>query len=198
MPVTATCSVESQRPVGDLWPIEVDVTDADGYTASETPVVTVTLPDGSTATPTVESTTGGRYRASYPLAAAGRHVATATTTGYGTAVFTVTAVAPTVAGGMPAVADVNAYLGANSHPTEEIADALTVETAAQRAICAIPAFYPADLRGALMRRVARNLSMRLIPLAQPVGDAEAGGPAFSPYDPEINRLERPHRRLLVA
>lgn len=198
MPVTAATCTEEQRPVGDLWPIEVEVNNADGYTASETPVVTVTRPDGTTAIPAVESTAGGGYRASYPLAASGRHVATATTTAYGAAAFTVTAVAPTPAGAMPAVADVNAYLGANSWEDEQIADALAVETAAQRAICSVPAYYPADLRGALMRRVARNLGMRLIPLAQPVGDAEAGGPAFSPYDPEINRLERPHRRLLVA
>lgn len=198
MPVTATTSVEAQRPVGDVWPIEVTVTDVNGYTTSETPVVTVTKPDGTTAVVTVDNPAGSRYRAGYPLAVPGRHTATVTTSTYGAIAFAVTAVAETPAGAMPGVADFNAYAGANSHTDDAIADALATEAAAQRAVCAVPAFYPDDLRGALMRRVARNLGMRLIPLAQPVGDAEAGGPAFSPYDPEINRLERPHRRLLVA
>lgn len=197
MPVTATSSTESQRPVGDVWPIAVQVTTETGHAAGVAPVVTVTRPDGTTATPAVEESAGG-YLATYTLAAAGRHVAVASATGAGAATFVTEAVSPTSAGQMPAVADVNAYLGTHSWTDDEVADALAVERAAQAAICAVPAVYPPDLRGALMRRVARNLGMRRIPLAQPVGDAEAGGPAFSPYDPEINRLERPHKRLLVA
>lgn len=198
MPVTATSSAESQRPVGDVWPIEVQVLDLDGFRSPVTPLVTVTLPDGSTAIPAVEETTGGCWRAAYELTAAGRHVATATATDLGSAAFTVTAVSPTLAGMMPAVADVTKYLGSNSWSTDEITLALATETAAQRAICAIPAYYPDDLRGALLRRVARNLGMQRLPLAQPQGDAEGGGSVIPPYDPEINRLERPHRRLLVA
>lgn len=198
MPVTAASSVESQRPVGDLWPIVVDIRTADGFHVSETPVVTVTLPDGSTATPAVESTVGGCYRAQYALTVAGRHIASVTTTAYGAAGFVVEAVSPTQAGGMPQVADVNAYLGTNSWTNADIASALAAETASQRATCAIPAHYPDDLREALLRRVARTLGMRRAPLAQPIGDAEAGGSVIPPYDPEINRLERPHKRMLVA
>lgn len=199
MPVTARTSTESQRPLGDQWPITVEVTDDDGFTASVTPVVTVTLPDGTTATPTVEQTIGGCWRAPYTLAAAGRHLASATATGYGTAVFVATAVAATPAGSMPALADVNKYLGEHSWDDDEVAEALAAEADAQRAICAVPAYYPADLRNALLRRVSRNLAMRRIPLAIPQGDAEAGSSSvIPPYDPEINRLERPHRRLLVA
>jgi hypothetical protein len=197
MPVTATSSAESQRAVGDQWPIDVFVTDPDGWGVSVAPVVTVTRPDGTTDTPTVQAVRGC-YRALYPVADAGRHVASAAVAGYGQADFVLTAVAPTTAGAMPAVADVNAYLGANSWSDEEIADALATETAAQRTLCAVPAHYPDDLRGALLRRVARNLGMRRVPLAQPVGDAEAGSSVIPPYDPEINRLERPHKRFLVA
>lgn len=198
MPVTAFSSVESQRPVGDQWPIVVEVRDFDGFRVSETPVVTVTLPDGTTNTPAVESTIGGCWRAVYELAAAGRHVATVATTTYGQADFTVEAVSPTAAGAMPQVADVTKYLGDTSWDSQEIASVLAAESAAQRALCAIPAYYPADLAEALLRRTARNLSMRRIPLAQPIGDAEAGGTAIPAYDPEIRRLERPHYRLLVA
>lgn len=197
MPVTAFSSVESQRPVGDQWPIVVDVRDFDGFRTSETPVVTVTLPDGTTDTPAVESTIGC-WRAVYELAAPGRHVATVVTASFGQTDFVVEAVAATVAGAMPAVADVNAYLGANSWTPAEIAAVLAAEAASQRATCAVPAYYPADLREALLRRVVRTLGMRRAPLAQPVGDAEAGGSVIPPYDPEIQRLERPHKRLLVG
>lgn len=197
MPVTATTSTESQRPVGDQWPLIVEVTDADGFPAAEVPVITVTLPNGKTATPAVEQV-GACQRAAYTLAAAGRYVAVAATTAYGVATFAVEAVPVTTAGMLPTAADITQYLGPNSWAATDIEDALAAETAAQRAICAIPAYYPADLAHALKRRVARNLGMRRVPLAQPVGDAEAGSTTIPPYDPEINRLERPHRRLLVA
>lgn len=198
MPVTACATTDSQRPVGDVWPLTVEVTDVDGRPAAVAPVITVTPPAGVAATPAVEYLGGGRYRATYDLAVAGRHVATATAVGYGSAAFVVTVVAPTLAGAMPAAADVSKYLGEHSWEAYEVADALAVETAAQASICVIPAYYPDDLRGALMRRCARNLGMRRNPLAQPVGDAEAGTTSFSPYDPEINRFERPHLRLLIA
>lgn len=197
MPVTAKTATESQRPVGDQWPLIVEVTDVDGYSAIEVPVITVTLPNGTTAVPAVEQV-GSCQRATYTLAAPGRYVATATTTAYGVATFVVEAVPVTTAGLLPTAADVTQYLGPNSWAPTDIEDALAAETAAQRAICAIPAYYPPDLANALKRRVARNLGMRRVPLAQPVGDAESGSTTIPPYDPEINRLERPHRRLLIA
>lgn len=198
MSVKAVTSLEEQRPVGDVWPIVVDVLDADGFRVGVAPTVTVTAPDGTTSTPAVESTIGGCWRALYTITAAGRHIATAAESSYGSVDFVLTAVAASVAGAMPGVADVTKYLGDNSWDTAEIADVLAAEAEAQRALCAVPAYYPADLKEALLRRTARNLSMRRVPLAQPIGDAEAGGTTIPAYDPEIRRLEKPHYRLLVA
>jgi hypothetical protein len=196
--VTPISCTEAQRIVSDLWPLTVLVADADGFTASVTPTASVTLPDGSTATPTMTRTSSGDWRAEHTLTQVGRHVATVTASGYGSAGFWVEAVVVTPAGNLPSVADATTYLGSTSWSSQDIGDALAVEKAAQRARCTIPAYYPDDLRGALLRRVARNLGMRSIPLAQPVSDVEAGGPNLPPYDPEINRLERPHWRFGVA
>jgi hypothetical protein len=196
MPVAALSSTQTQRLVGDQWPITVRVTDLDGYTTGETPVVTITKPDGTTTVPTMTAINGGSCRAAYTLATPGRHIATVSTTLYGATAFAVTAVAPTAAGAMPTVADVNSYLGEHSWEDGDLANALGVESAAQRSACAIPAFYPDDLRGALMRRVQRNLSLRSQPTSSPPeGDVPN---VQSTYDPEVRRLEKPHWKLLVA
>jgi hypothetical protein len=62
--------------VGDVKPLTVEVLDVDGNLANAgTAVVTVTLPDGTAATPTVFNPTTGRYEADYATTQAGRHVA---------------------------------------------------------------------------------------------------------------------------
>jgi|SRR3954468_21733211 len=198
MGVNAVSASEGQRIVSDIWPIVVEVTDENGFGVSAVPSVTVTLPDGSMAIPLATATTGGCMRAEYLLSVPGRYVATVFAAGYGATGFAVDAVDVTDAGRLPGLADATSYLGTTSWGPSDIADALSVERAAQRDRCAIPAYYPDSLRGALLRRVARNLGMRVIPLAQPIGDAEGGGPNLPPYDPEINRLEKPHWRVQVA
>lgn len=102
-------------------------------------------------------------------------------------------------GSRPVAADVAEYLGDNNSWTdEEVQAALDAESAAQRAVCRVRGVYPADLREALLRRVARNLAMRRLPLAMPQGDAAAGGAVLPGRDPEVRRLEAPYRRLTVA
>ena len=190
MSVTVLCAAAGRRPVGDVWPIVVK--------AFETPTVTVTLPDSTTTTVTAEAWGWCRYRADYLITVAGRHLA-AVTTSTGRADLAVLAVAPTPAGQMPQLADASAYLGAHSATDEQIQEALDAETAAQYDVCVIPAYYPPSLRNALLRRVARNLAMMRLPLAVVQGDADAGGATLLPsWDPEITRLEGPHRRLLVG
>lgn len=95
------------------------------------------------------------------------------------------------------VADVEDYLGATSWTTADITDALAVETAAQAAVCAVPAPMPADLAHALKRRVARNLALRSNHLG--VGSMDGDGPAIAPgRDQEVRRYEAPYRRLVVG
>lgn len=101
----------------------------------------------------------------------------------------------------PTVTDVEAYLGDTSFDATELGAALAAEKAAQATRCRVPAdadAWPADLAEALLRRVARNLAMRGIPLAVLQGDSEGGPTVLPGSDPEVRRLEAPHRRLKVG
>lgn len=197
VPVKATTSTSSRRVVGDVWPIGVEVRDLNWNTT--TPTVTVTLPDDTTTTVPVQAIGGCLYRAAYTLTVPGRHLAAVVAAGIGRADFAIQAVAPSPAGALPQLADANTYLGAHSWTDDDVQEALDAETDAQADICVIPAAYPKSMRNALLRRVARNLAMHRIPLAVLQGDAEAGTSNVLPtWDPEISRLEKPYRRLLVG
>lgn len=89
----------------------------------------------------------------------------------------------------------------------EIAGALATEIANQKTAVrksafgidpappAEPVAYPVDLAEALCRRVARNLALRGLPLAVLQASSEGGPMATPGKDPEIRRLEFPHRKL---
>jgi len=209
MGARALSSPSVDRAVGGVWDLLVDVRDAAGCLVDDAPVVTVTLPAGTTATPAVEAVTTGVYRVEYIVATAGRYVAGAVTASHGTVDFTAFVTAVVAAAGMPGLDDLRGdqgdpedvgYLGQNSFTDAEIQDALDAEAAAQRRVCRVPAAYPADLRQALLRRVARNLSMRKLTLALARGDAEAGSSdiVLGGNDPEVRRFERPYRKLVMG
>lgn len=209
MGVRALSSTSVDRTVGGVWDLLVDVRDADGCLVDDAPVVTVTLPDATTATPAVEAVTTGVYRAEYVTAAAGRYVARAVTATHGAVDFTAFVTGVVTAAGMPDLDDLRGdpdddedvgYLGQNSFTDADIQDALDAEAAAQRRVCRVPADYPPDLRQALLRRVARNLSMRKLTLALARGDAEAGSSdiVLGGNDPEVRRFERPYRKLVMG
>lgn len=198
MGLRAVSSVSTLLPIGGQWIIEVDNRDFDGYLATATPTLVVTLPAGTTTNPTFTTVTTGQYRATYTVGTAGRYVARVTTTDDALD-FAAFVLATTASTGMPFAGDVVEYLGATSHTTDEIQDALDAEAAAQRAVCRVRAVYPDDLRQALLRRVARNLAMRQLPLAVLQGDGDIGGSSILPgRDPEVRRLEGPHRKLVVG
>lgn len=101
----------------------------------------------------------------------------------------------------PTAAEVAAYLGESSYTEDQLTAALAAESAAQAARCRVPAAdaeWPADLAEALMRRVATNLARRNLPLAVLQGDAETGATILPGSDPEVRRLEAPHRRVTVG
>lgn len=197
MGLRATSSVSASLPLGGLWTIEVEYRDFDGYLASATPTVVVTLPGGTTTSPTFSTVETGIYRATYKVGSVGRYVAIVSTDD-DAVYFSAYVSATTAATGMPVLADVTAYLGSTSYTNTEIQEALDAEAAAQRAVCRIGAVYSADLREALLRRVARNLAMRQLPLSVLQGDAELGGGVLPGRDPEVRRLEAPHRRWTVG
>lgn len=181
--------------VGDQWVIAVGVRDLDGnHSDAVAPVLTVTLPNGTTATPTLERRGTGIYRVAYTLVSTGRYVGMVASTGYGAASLAAYVVASTAE---PDVEAVRSYLRDNGGSWEDpdVAGALAAEAQAQRDVCRIPAAYPASLREALLRRVQRNLSMR----GQPGAVDNEGVLSFTPTnDPEVRRLERPYRKVVFA
>lgn len=197
MTIRALSSDSVSRVVGDLWEMLVDVRDADGELYGAVPVVTVTLPGGSTATPTVETITTGVYRTTYVPASSGRYVASATAAGYGLVYFAAQVSAATPASDLPTVDGYREYVddSGGSWSDERIERALNTETSAQRAVCRVGAVYPPDLIEAVYRRIQRNLTM----LGQPgVQISDSGDPVFTPTnDPEVRRLERPYRKLVM-
>lgn len=214
MAVKIITGASANLPVGGVWEMTLQVTDSHGVGVDDLPEVTVTLPGGGSATPTAEHVAGGLYRAQYVIAGPGRHTARAVTLMYGAADLTAYATAITPAAAMPTLEDLRGldpdradpedlgYLGKNSFTDDEIQDALDAEAAAQRATCRVPAAYPADLRQALLRRVAVNLANRALPLAIVQGDGEMGGAGSAAYlpgkDPQVRRLERPYPRLVMG
>ncbi|MDG4821276.1 hypothetical protein O7635_05340 [Asanoa sp. WMMD1127] len=195
MTVRACSPIGQELPVNGVWVIDVAVRDADGALVDVAPVVTITLPAGSTATPTPEALSTGVYRVLHTVSSAGRYIARAVAAGYGAADFAAQVDGVTAGTGMPSPADLSDYMGPNSHTEEDMQSALDAEAASQRAVCRVGAVYPADLREALLRRAARNLALRSLPAAMETGDGQVPTPYPMGYDPEIRRLERPHRKL---
>jgi len=186
--------------VGAVWEMAVMVVDVDGVLVDVAPTCEVTAPDGSTATPDVDSVTTGVFRAAHKVTLPGRYVAQVDHE-QGAAAFSAYANAVVTAAGMPDLDKVKTYLKIELDDTSqdvEVQDALTAEEAAQRSVCRVPAAYPADLGEALKRRVARNLALRNLPLAVLRGDGEAGDTVLPGNDPEVRRLERPWRKLRMG
>lgn len=184
--------------VGDTLVYEVLVTDVDDtLTSAAVPVITVTPPGGVVAHPAVTNLGTGWYRFTYQQAAAGRHVLAAVAGDpYGMATTAVFAEAVVTSAGLPNLAEVQGYLRQYSWDDAQIQQAINAEDAAQRARLRPSALYGADVREALFRRVARNLAMRGVPLAVLAGDGEGNGPQILPgRDPEVRRLEGPHRKI---
>lgn len=111
----------------------------------------------------------------------------------------------------PDTAAVGAYLasiGGPSRSSEEIAQALATEKAAQARVCRVPQptddeptpDWPDDLAEALMRRVAVNLAVRVLPLGVQVTltDTAVATTSVGGRDAEVRRLEAPHRKLVTG
>lgn len=103
--------------------------------------------------------------------------------------------------GVPDLDDVKIYLKIDEDDTSQdfdVQDALEAEIQAQRDVCRIPDEFSASLRQALLRRVARNLALRGLPLMVLRGNAEVGDLTPPGRDPEVRRFEAPHRKLPVG
>lgn len=170
----------------------------DDVASDETVTVIASLPDGSTVPATVTSVATGVYRAWVDTALPGRYVAEVAAAGFGTLVFAAYVTPIALAADMPDSAEALEYLGPTSATESDVQGALNAEAAAQRSVCKVPAAYPADLREALLRRVARNLAMRGLPVAVLQGDGDVGNTILPGSDPEVRRLEGPHRKRVTG
>lgn len=187
---------ESNLEVGDVWEI--------GLTVDTGAIVAVTAkdPSGTTSTPT-PVVVEGEVSISVPLLLEGRYLAVVTVTTDGVPdVEAFTVYAETPGGVVPDLAAVKNYLdstGDTSFEDDDIQDALTAETAAQRKACKIPDTYPPDLGEALCRRVARNLAARQVPIAQ-ITSFEGGQQVsrVPAWDSEVRRLEGPYLKAVLA
>lgn len=183
----------------DAWVIDVRVYDADGVAADDdTLTVTVTDPSGATSEPTVTAGDTGRYTATVLVDAADRWIAQAVSSTYGACTFTALVAAVTPAAQMPSLVDLDDYLGTHSATDADLEEALAAETWNQARVCRIPAEYTPDLRSALLRRCARHLAMKRIPLAVLQGDADTGSTIPPARDSEVRRFEGPYRRLVMG
>lgn len=100
---------------------------------------------------------------------------------------------------VPDLAAVKAYLGVDHTWSDaDIADALAAETAAQSRRCLVTP-YEVDLGQALKRRVARNLAARAVQVTTYTSfEGGASTQRVPTRDPEINRLEGPFIKAVVA
>lgn len=185
--------------LGGTVPLSFLVTDSSGDAASPaTATLTVTLPDGTTATPSIteDADTTGLFELDYVPSSAGAYSAVLVTTSPAWA----DAVAFLVESSEYPVSltDVKSYLGDVSETDDEITAALAAEVAAQARRCRLSP-YTADLAEALKRRVARNLAARRVPLATYTAFEGGGGTStrVPTNDAEILRLERPYRRMVA-
>lgn len=109
----------------------------------------------------------------------------------------------------PDIEAVQAYLESiemTSWAEEDVQDALDSETAAQARVVRFPADpeegaalpYPADLADALKRRVARNLSLRPLPLGlqNSITEGAALATKVGGLEAEIRGKEATHRKLV--
>lgn len=186
--------------VGDTTRLSWTVKDDSGNpVAPATATLTITLPDGTTTTPTLSNPSTGVYKYDYVNLAPGPHSALFKTTGTGTTVAEQDAWDTYAAAqSYVTLAEVKAYLGDTSIADGELNNIIAAEQAAQARKCRIDLYSP-DLKEALKRRVARNIAARNIPVAQ-FTSFEGGSTSTSVprNDAEINRLEGPYRKLRVG
>lgn len=190
---------QTSLELGQTWYFRV-IAEGDATVAC---VITTAAGGSSSPTMTYDSTCG-EWQGSYVPNAAGRFIAAFTVTDTDfeqtnvlRAVAYVNAIVPEA--DMPDATDVLVYLGETSVIESEATLVLAAEAAAQRARCRVSAGYSADLREALLRRCARNLAARSVPVTQFTSFEGLGTSTRVPQnDPEIARLEAPYRRLVVG
>ena len=140
----------------------------------------------------------GRRQLAYAPTLTGRYVATFTATGDHAGAATVTFDVDPLTLAFVTADELRSYLGSTSATDSELLEVLRAERAAQAQRCRIDP-YTYELREALLRRVARNLAARAVPVATFTSfDGGATSTRVPQVDAEVRRLEGPYRRLAVG
>jgi hypothetical protein len=100
----------------------------------------------------------------------------------------------------PDIAAVRAWIGvpATAMPDELLQPVCDAESAAQAQVCTIGDTLSPDLSQAFLRRVARHVAARGVPLGLLNVDAEFGSSRLSRWDAEVERLEAPYRMVVLG
>ncbi len=186
--------------IGNAVPdLSITVMDAEGVPTDCTVTVSFIQPDGTTVAGVVSHDAVGVYSSVFVAAVAGRHVARWLASGDVTGAYEMVFDANPASAAVVTVADAREYLGQVSVDDTQLAAVIVAEQQAQARRCRIEP-YSADLREALLRRVAFNLSARNVPLASYTSFAE-GGTATTrvpTQDPEVRRLEAPYVKVVLG
>jgi hypothetical protein len=99
----------------------------------------------------------------------------------------------------PTVEDARAWIDtpATVVDDEQLQTVLDAELALQAKLCTVEPWSPA-LTQALLRRVGREVAAMALPLGVIAPDGEFGGANLPRFDAEIERLERPFRRVVIG
>lgn len=103
--------------------------------------------------------------------------------------------------GYPTLGEVRSYVVVSATSVDDtiLGWVAAAEQAAQAAACEpIPDMLPDDLHQAFMRRVARHLAARGVPLGLIGLDNEYGASRLVRWDAEVDRLEAPHVSPVIA
>ena len=185
--------------VGQAVALRFEIADEAGSAVSAATVaLTVAIDGGPPATVATSNPAPGDYRADYVPATAGAYVARLVASGTHAGVaelrWHVTGSDPSTL----TAAVLRDYLGASSATDGQILGALAAERVAQARRCRIVPYTP-DLLEALMRRVARNLAARSVPVASFTSfEGVSSSTRVPATDAEIKRLEAPARRRTVG
>lgn len=189
---------------GDVVHLVFKVTDTAGAVVDPTGTLTLVVRHESgledDVTGLVANDTVGTYAVDYTPGPTGRYVATITWVGgdYAGEDQIVFDVQPLDVA-FVSLPDLRAYQGMPTATDAELTEALQAERDDQAEWCRVdPYTYP--LRGALIRRVARNLAARRAPVAQvnSFGQTSTGVVVTAQLDTEIARLEAPRRKAGFA
>lgn len=99
----------------------------------------------------------------------------------------------------PSIEEVRAWIGvpATTITNEQLQLVLDAELGAQASLCTVEPWV-AELTQAIYRRVGREVAAMTLPLGVTGADPEYGTATLPRYDVEIERLERPHRKVVLG